>query len=88
MLYEANVLRHRTEETKQVLDKIEHKNMLNYAENILGEKLHGRAGVGQDTYRIETTKIPCNVGLLASHLREHGYRVNIDLLTNMLIISW
>lgn len=88
MLYEANALAQIAEETRAKLNEIESKNMRNYADNILGEKLHGIAGVGQTTYRIETNKIPCNVGLLITYLREHGYRAVVDVISNMLVISW
>lgn len=88
MLYEANTLAQIAKETNAKINEIETKNMRNYADNILGEKLHSRAGVGQTTYRIETNKIPCNAGLLIKYLQEHGYRAVVDIISNMLIISW
>ena len=88
MLYEANALAQITEETKTKLDEIEWKNVRDYAENILGEKLHGVAGVGKNKYLLEVSKIPCHTGMLWGYLKEHGYKISLSISPVTMVISW
>lgn len=93
MLRNANTLRQITEETNLVLAKknLERKNfedMRNYAENILGDKLHGIAGVGKSKYTLESEKIPCDTNMLIAYLREHGYNVVFNAPKQTLEINW
>lgn len=88
MLYEANALRHRTEETKAKIDEIEWENVRNYAENVLGDKLHGVASVGKNKYFLEVSKIPCHTGMLWGYLQKHGYKISLSISPVTMIISW
>ena len=87
MMYEVVSLLSIKNKVNEKLSRNDWKDMRNYADTTLSEKLYARAKTGWDTYKIETKKIPCLVGMLIDYLREQGYRAQIDY-DKVLTISW
>lgn len=88
MLYEANTLNQITKEISAKLEESEWKNVRDYAENVLGEKLRSAAVAGKNRYYLEVLKIPCHRGMLWGYLQEHGYHVSISMSPVSMVISW
>lgn len=88
MLYEANALTQIAKEINARLNENEWKDVRDYAENVLGEKLRSAAVAGKNRYYLEASKIPCRTGMLWEYLKEHGYRVSISMSPVSMVISW
>ena len=86
-MYDAKFLKQLAETKSKEIIKAQEKDMRAFVENVLDARLYAQALFGQNNYRIEIERIPCNMGMLMNYLSEHGYCVYIEM-GKIMIIKW